>query len=123
MTAVVTEVVTWVLGAFVVSPTGLAELRAERGTGGALAQLSLSAGLLLVVTALWTIGAVKIRAGRRWARAVLLAVGIAGLLFTLSEFSMNGVGWESALGALPLLLTATAVVLAYAPSSRPFFAS
>lgn len=62
LAAVAATAVDWVLGAFVIEPTGLGELTAHSGADAAARQLALSGGVLLVVLAGWLAVAVRMRA-------------------------------------------------------------
>jgi len=82
----------------------------------------------VIVVALYVLFAVKMRAGRNWARIVLTVLTVLSLLsrFTVSaSVTINGqeyaatsgnvVGWISAIGGL------IAVVLMYLPDSNKYF--
>ncbi|MFD5621146.1 hypothetical protein [Streptomyces yangpuensis] len=123
LAAVAAEVLVWVLGVFVVAPTGLDELTQHAGRSGAITQLALSGGVLAVLVAGWLAVAARMRAGRGWARAVLTVVGAAFLLFRVGDFGMGGVDpvWWGVVNALPDLLAAAAVVPMYLPEARAHF--
>ncbi|MFD6109613.1 hypothetical protein ACFWG0_05810 [Streptomyces yangpuensis] len=123
LAAVSAEVLVWVLGVFVVAPTGLDELTEHAGRSGAIAQLALSGGVLAVFVAGWLAVAAQMRAGRGWARVVLTVVGAAFLLFRVADFGMDGVDpvWWGVVNALPDLLAAAAVVPMYLPEARAHF--
>ncbi|MFE6846784.1 hypothetical protein [Streptomyces sp. NPDC057686] len=117
------NVAVWVLGSFVVEPTGLDDLTATSGVGGAARQLALSGGVLIVVLAGWLAVGVKMRAGRGWARTVLGVTGAASLLFAATDLGMDGL-WPdtwSVLATIPDLLTAAAAVPLYLPAARAHF--
>ncbi|GAA3119543.1 hypothetical protein [Streptomyces goshikiensis] len=119
LAAVVGQAVVWVLGSFVVDPTGLDDMTSVSGAGAAARQLALSGGVLAVVLAV----AVKMRAGRAWARAVLAVAGALCLVAAATDFSMSGTGpaaWPL-LACLPDLLTAAAVVPMFLPAARTHF--
>ncbi|MFJ6780508.1 hypothetical protein [Streptomyces yangpuensis] len=123
LAAVAAEVLVWVLGVFVVAPTGLDELTEHAGRGGAITQLALSGGVLAVLVTAWLAVAARMRAGRGWARAVLTVAGAAFLLFRVGDFGMDGVDpvWWGVVNALPDLLAAAAVVPMYLPEARSHF--
>ncbi|MFE3864251.1 hypothetical protein ACFXPT_27930 [Streptomyces goshikiensis] len=56
LAAVVGQAVVWVLGAFVVDPTGLDDMTSVSGADAAARQLALSGGVLTVVLAGWPAG-------------------------------------------------------------------
>ncbi|MFG2713028.1 hypothetical protein ACGFX2_21090 [Streptomyces goshikiensis] len=125
LAAVAGEAVVWVLGAFVVDPTGLEDLTSVSGADAAARQLALSGGVLAVFLAGWVAVAVQMRAGRGWARAVLGAAGALCLAAAATDFGMSGTGpaaWPL-LACLPDLLTAAAVVPMFLPSARTHFQS
>ncbi|MFJ3922150.1 hypothetical protein [Streptomyces sp. NPDC090022] len=123
LAAVAAEAAVWVLGAFVVAPTGLDELTASLGARGAARQLALSGGVLAVLLAGWLAVGARMRAGHGWARVALTALGAAFLLFRIGDLGMSGAqpaAW-AALAALPDLLAAAVVVPMYLPAARGYF--
>ncbi|MET9571573.1 hypothetical protein ACFYNW_06110 [Streptomyces virginiae] len=54
----------WVLGVFVVAPTGLEELTGFAGRSAATTQLARSAGVPAVLLGSWLVVAARMRAGR-----------------------------------------------------------
>ncbi|TDU74595.1 hypothetical protein [Streptomyces sp. KS 21] len=123
LVAVAAYLAVWVLGSFVVEPTGLDELTAVSGADGAARQLALSGGALTVALAAWLAVGVKMRAGRGWARTVLAIAGAGSLLFVATDLGMDGL-WPGAwpvLAAVPDLLTAAAVVPLYLPAAGAHF--
>ncbi len=123
LAAMAANVADWVLGAFVIEPTGLGELTAYAGADAAARRLALSGAVLLVILAGWLAVALKMRAGRGWARTVLGIAGAAGLLFLATDLGMSGtrLGIGPALAALPELLTAAAVVPLFLPEAHAHF--
>ncbi|MGW6985695.1 hypothetical protein ACWGE1_40595 [Streptomyces sp. NPDC054932] len=126
LAAIAAYVADWVLWAFVLEPTGLDELTAGSGADAAAGRLALSGGILLVVLTGWLAVAMKMRAGRAWARTVLGligVVGVGGLLFAANDLSMSGTapGVGPALAALPDLLAAAAAVPMFLPEARAHF--
>ncbi|MFD6180402.1 hypothetical protein [Streptomyces goshikiensis] len=123
LAAVAGQAVVWVLGSFVVDPTGLDDLTSVSGADTAARQLALSGGVLAVVLVGWLAVAVKMRAGRGWARAVLGVAGVLCLAGAATDFSMSGTvpaAWPL-LACLPDLLTAAAVVPMFLPAARTHF--
>ncbi|MFJ9547661.1 hypothetical protein [Streptomyces erythrochromogenes] len=125
LAAVAAEALIWVLGVFVVAPTGLDELTEHTGRSGAITQLALSAGVLAVFLACWLAVAARMRAGRGWARVVLTVVGALFLVFRVGGLGTDGIApaWWAVVNALPDLLAAAAVVPLYLPAARAHFPS
>ncbi|MFF3767562.1 hypothetical protein ACFYYR_26260 [Streptomyces sp. NPDC001922] len=130
--AIAVNWVVWVLGAFVVRPTGFDEMRQEVGRQDALVQLAVSAGALLVISGVWLFCLLRMRAGRNWARIVLAAIAALSVLFVLNSLSMDGFDrltgtWlmnDVLLSDLPSgLLFAAAAALLFLPSSNAYFAA
>lgn len=121
--AIALQLVSWVLDAFVIAPTGLDEMRYEVGQQDAVVQLIISAGVLCVVSALWLFLAVRMRAGRNWARIVLTAATALSALFLLNSLSMSGYPWDEMAGAAPDLLALGATVLMFLPSANTYFSA
>ncbi|QXE33866.1 hypothetical protein KQY30_05720 [Streptomyces sp. GMY02] len=121
--------VSWVLDTFVISPSGFDEMRGEMGEDGAIRQTALSAGFMVVSTALLLLFALSMRRGRTWARNAITAVG-AVLLFVLvnsvssdeyqPEATAGGV-YDLVIGVSPVVLIAGAVVLVFLPTARTYF--
>ncbi|MFJ7591663.1 hypothetical protein ACIQZO_30670 [Streptomyces sp. NPDC097617] len=107
----------------VIEPTGLRELTAFVGADAAALRLAVSGGVLLVLLAGWLAVAVRMRAGRGWARTVLGIAGVGNLLFLATDLSMSGTqpGLGPALASLPELLTAAAAVPMFLPEARAHF--
>lgn len=125
LAAVAAEFLVWVLGVFVVPPTGLDELTEFSGRHAAITQLACSAGVLAVLLGSWLFVAVRMRAGRGWARAVLTVVGAVFLLLRVGGLGMDGIdpAWWGVINALPDVLAAAAVVPMYLPDARAPFPS
>ncbi|MFH9795537.1 hypothetical protein [Streptomyces virginiae] len=125
LAAVAAEVLVWVLGVFVVAPTGLDELTEFAGRSAAVTQLVRSAGVLAVLLGAWLFVAARMRAGRGWARAVLTVVGAVFLLFRVGGLGMDGIdpAWWAVVNTLPDVLAAAAVVPMYLPGARAHFPS
>ncbi|MEC4575645.1 hypothetical protein [Streptomyces virginiae] len=125
LAAVAAEVLVWVLGAFVVPPTGLDELTGFAGRSAAITRLSWSAGVLAVLLGSWLFVAARMRAGRGWARAVLTVVAAVFLLFRIGGLGTDGIdpAWWAVVNALPDVLAAAAVVPMYLPEARAHFSS
>ncbi|MFJ6939831.1 hypothetical protein [Streptomyces sp. NPDC101132] len=117
------EAVVWVLGAFVVEPTGLDDMTAAVGAGAAARQLALSGAVSGVLLAAWITVAAYVRAGRAWARIVLTAAAAVALSARATDLGMAGTvpgGW-ALLAALPDLLGAAAVVPLHLPTAHAHF--
>ncbi|WP_143688580.1 hypothetical protein [Streptomyces barkulensis] len=131
LAAIAVQVAVWVLGAFVVSPTGLEELRGELGRDGAARQLAASAGFLAVLGALWLLFCFRMRAGDGRARITLTVVGLLSGLFFLNTLSTDGFRWTADGGigdllltdVLPDLLVAGAIVMMFLPASNAYFSA
>lgn len=125
LAAVAAEVLVWVLGVFVVAPTGLDEMTEYSGRSGAITQLAWSAGVLTAFLASWLAVAARMRAGHGWARAVLTVVGAVFLLLRFGGLGMDAIdpAWWAVVNALPDLLAAAAVVPMYLPEARAHFPS
>ncbi|CAL9449061.1 hypothetical protein [Streptomyces atacamensis] len=131
LAALAVQVAVWVLGSFVVSPTGLEELRGELGRDGAARQLAVSAVVLAVLGALWLLFCFKMRAGDGRARIALTAVGVLSGLFFLNSLSTDGFRWSAGGGIgdllltdlLPDLLVAGTIVLMFLPASNAYFSA
>ncbi|MFJ7154219.1 hypothetical protein ACIQUQ_04710 [Streptomyces sp. NPDC101118] len=123
LAACAAEAVVWVLGAFVVEPTGLDDMTAAVGAGAAARQLALSGAVSAVLLAAWIAVAAYVRAGRGWARIVLTAAAAVALLARATDLGMDGTvpgGW-ALLAALPDLLGAAAVVPLHLPAAHAHF--
>ncbi|MEU9125417.1 hypothetical protein AB0C96_37275 [Streptomyces sp. NPDC048506] len=128
MAALVTaflEVGDWVLGAFVIPPTGFEELRGQLGLSGALLQLALSAGALVVLTTGWLLCSLWMRRGHNGARLVMIALAGLSLLFVLTDMSMNGLApdWTALSQHVPELFTAAIAIVLLLPGSQAFFSA
>ncbi|MCT4352047.1 hypothetical protein M5362_02715 [Streptomyces sp. Je 1-79] len=123
LAAVAAEVLVWLLGVFVVPPTGLDELTEFSGRSSAVGQLAVAAAVLALLLGAWLAVAARMRAGRGWARAVLTFAGVLLLLFRVGDFSMDGVepGWWAAVNCLPDVLAAAVVVAMYFPEAHAYF--
>ncbi|WP_189151841.1 hypothetical protein [Streptomyces lacrimifluminis] len=128
--AIAVDTVIWVLDTFVISPSGFAEMREEMGQG-AMRQVAMSAGFLVVTSALFLLLAFKMREGRGWARNGLAAVGALGMLFFVGSMNMSGFDEETAgeivyallVGSIPALLALGAILLMFLPTSNSYFSS
>ncbi|MBN3928800.1 hypothetical protein IQ279_03930 [Streptomyces verrucosisporus] len=131
LAAIALQAVVWVLGTFVVSPTGLEELRGELGRDGATRQLAVPAGLLAALGALWLLFCFRMRAGDGRARIALTVVGLFSGLFFLNALSKDGFRWTADGGIgdllltdlLPDLLAAGAIVMMFLPASNAYFSA
>lgn len=75
--------------------------------------------LVLIGYGLELLFAVKMRAGRTWARIVLTVIGVLGTLGNLLNL-FTGSGFAIASSLVSLLLIPTAVVLMYRPAASAF---
>ncbi|MFF1419542.1 hypothetical protein [Streptomyces sp. NPDC058280] len=131
LVAIAVDTVMWVLGTFVIAPTGLDEMREVMGANGASRQAAMAVGFMVVTNALFLLVAFKMREGRRWARIAVVGVGALLLLSLLDSTSMNGLRPGSVAGALynlfggvsPNLPAAGAVLLMFLPAANRYFSS
>ena len=123
MAGIAVELVGWVLGSFVIAPTGWGDLRADRGPSEALGQLAVSGGVLVALNALWLLCAYKMRAGRRWARVVLAAAGALCALWLVNNMTMSGFDVSLAGERTHEVLAIAAAVLLYLPAANAHFTS
>lgn len=79
----------------------------------------------MVFSAGWLAVAVKMRAGRGWARTVLALAGAASVLFLAADLNMSGAGADAwaLLAGVPDVLAATAAISMYLPAARAHFRS
>ncbi|MEU8680371.1 hypothetical protein [Streptomyces sp. NPDC048611] len=115
----------WALEAFVLPPTGFRQLRDQVGLSGALIQLTLSAGGLVVLAGGWLLCAVRMRRGHNWARLVLVTVAGLHLLFVLTDLSTNGLPteWTVLSRYGPDLFTSAIAPALLLPASRAYFSA
>ncbi|WP_330174644.1 hypothetical protein OG875_14480 [Streptomyces sp. NBC_01498] len=129
LVAIVADLVMWVLGTFVIAPTGWDDMRQEMGADGATRQMALSAGFTVVTSGLFLFFVFQMRRGHKWARIVLTITSALLLVSVADIMSMNSGGSGSAGGVLrelidaasPLLLVAVAVVLMFLPAANRYF--
>ncbi|MEU6150690.1 hypothetical protein ABZ816_11880 [Actinosynnema sp. NPDC047251] len=93
-----------------------ADLSAEEFDALVSANIMITAVVGVVMAGLYVLFAFKARAGRNWARVVLAALTVLGLLSTL----LVGAGVS---GLLTSLISVVAVVLLYLPNSKAYFDS
>ncbi|SHE48576.1 hypothetical protein [Streptoalloteichus hindustanus] len=91
------------------SPT----LTAEQVDAGVSLVIAFTAVVAVVVAALYLLFAVKMRAGRNWARITLTVLTALGVLFLLT-----GPTWASVLSSL---VSVAAVVLMFLPNANAYF--
>ncbi len=89
--------------------------------GAALAKVSLGLGVALYV-ALFVLFAVKMRAGRNWARMVLTAVAILSAVSFLSAVASTGAALDLMWNLAAVAFSVTAVVYLFRPESTAYFA-
>ncbi|MCP9212253.1 hypothetical protein [Streptomyces cucumeris] len=121
LTAIALQLVSWVMGSFVIEPTGFDEMRQEVGQDQVVQQLALSAVALCVICVLWALLAVKMREGQNWARLVLAAATALSALFLVNSLSMSGYPWDELVGAAPDLVAYGAIAMMFLPSSNAYF--
>ncbi|PJE97583.1 hypothetical protein CUT44_10540 [Streptomyces carminius] len=126
--AVITaETVLWVLEMFLLAPTGFDSMRQESGHGGAVRQALVSGAFMAALGALWLFLALRMRAGRDWARIVLAVLSVLGGCLILVDMAVDGVGWSAVAddtsGLSLRLLGAAVVVLMFLPASRAYFSA
>ncbi|MEV6785939.1 hypothetical protein [Streptomyces sp. NPDC051098] len=117
------ELVGWVLGSFVITPTRGAELREELGPSEALLQLGASGGVLVALSGLWLLGAYRMRAGRPWARIVLALAGALCALWLLNNTTMSGFDVSLAAERSHEVLAIAAAALLCLPAANAHFTS
>ncbi|MFE2599785.1 hypothetical protein ACFXCZ_25365 [Streptomyces sp. NPDC059396] len=131
LVAIVVDTVVWVLDTFVISPSGLDEMRDEMGESEAIQQVAMSAGFLVFTSALFLFFVFKMRQGRKWARNALAAAGALVMFFlvnsmTTSEFhkeTMADVIYDLFISVSPVVLIAGAVVLMFLPTANTYFSA
>lgn len=123
------DAVTWVLGVFVIAPTGLDSMREASGEAGALRQAAVSGAFTLATTALGVLVAVLVRQGHGWARLVVVAAAALVAALDVLTFSMDGPAAFTGLSAyellrdlVPVLLGVGALVCLFLPASNAYFA-
>ncbi|MFD3436558.1 hypothetical protein ACFWU3_03530 [Streptomyces sp. NPDC058685] len=117
------ELVGWVLGSFVIAPTGWEDLRADRGPSEALVQLAASGGVLIALSAVWLLCAYKMRAGRPWARVVLAVAGALCALWLVNNLTMSGFDVSLAAERTHEVLAVATALLLYLPAANAHFTS
>ncbi|MFD3519298.1 hypothetical protein [Streptomyces sp. NPDC058653] len=131
LAAIALNPVSYVLDTFFISPTGIDEMRGEMGEDGAIRQVALSAGFVVVTTALLLLFALAMRQGRTWARNTITAVGALLLFVLVNSVSSDeyrpgataGAVYDLVVGVGPVVLIAGAVVLMFRPAARTYFST
>ncbi len=94
---------------------------ADLSTGIAVARGSLGFGVLLFA-ALFVLFAVKMRAGRGWARGVLTVFAVVGALNFLTAVASTGAALELMWSLADVAFSITAVIYMFRPESTKYFA-
>ncbi|MFF3753285.1 hypothetical protein ACFYYH_22920 [Streptomyces sp. NPDC002018] len=131
LAAIVVDAAVWVLDTFVLSPSGLDEMRNEMGESGAIRQVAMSAGFLVFTSALFLFFVFKMREGRKWARSALAASGALVMFFLVNSMNtgefhketMMDVIYDLFISVSPVVLVAGAVVLMFLPTANMYFSS
>ncbi|MCI3220772.1 hypothetical protein [Streptomyces sp. NP-1717] len=131
LAAIAVDALVWTLDTFVVSPSGFDDMRDEMGGSNAIQQAAMSAGFLIATSGLLVYFVFQMRQGRNWARYTLAAVAALVALFMINSMSMNGfttgstadVIYDIAIGTLPPLLVAGAVLLMFLPTANRYFST
>ncbi|MEU8828081.1 hypothetical protein [Streptomyces sp. NPDC048636] len=123
LAAIALQLVAWVLGSFVIDPTGYEEMRNEVGQPKAIQQLALSGSALGVISVIWLLLARRMREGHNWARMVLAAATALSALFLLNSLSMSGYPRDEMIGAVPDVLAIGAIAPMFLPSSNAYFSA
>jgi len=126
--AIVANLAVWGLNLFVIPTPGFTQMRREMGEHGAWVELALTAAFWLIVSAVWLLLALKMRAGRNWARLVLGGIGVVNGLVSLGGVGMEAFQRQPAtdfatnalLGVVPDLLAFGAAVLMFLPASNAY---
>ncbi|MET4921031.1 hypothetical protein P3L51_01390 [Streptomyces sp. PSRA5] len=129
--AISVDALVWVLDTFVISPSGLDDMRHEMGETGAVRQAAMSAGFLVLTSGLFLFFVFQMRKGRNWARNTVAAVAALGAFVLINsvstgEFSKKtaaDVFYDVFIGVSPVLLIAGAVLLMFLPAANVFFSS
>lgn len=98
-------------------PAGDAEVANAIGT----MQVMLAIGILLFAV-LFVLFAVKMRAGRNWARMVLTVFAAIGLINFLSSVASSGAALELMWSLADVAFSVTAVIYLFRPESSAYFA-
>ncbi|MFD9866244.1 hypothetical protein ACFXI8_14915 [Streptomyces niveus] len=131
LAAVAVDAVVWTLDTFAVSPSGFDEMRDEMGASGAIRQVAMSAGFLILTSGLFLFFVFQMRQGRNWARNTLAAVAALVALFVINSMSMNefdkggaaDVIYDVFISVSPVLLVAGAVLLMFLPTANAYFST
>lgn len=129
LAAIAVDAVVWTLDTFVISPSGLDEMRTEMGESQAIQQAAMSAGFLILTSGLFLFFAFQMRQGRNWARNTLAAVAAVVAFFMINSMSMNefdkastaDVIYDVFISVSPVLLVAGAVLLMFLPTANTYF--
>ncbi|MEU0953072.1 hypothetical protein ABZ353_12100 [Streptomyces niveus] len=131
LAAIAVDAVVWTLDTFVVSPSGFDEMRDEMGESGAIRQVAMSAGFLILTSGLFLFFVFQMRQGRNWARNTLAAVAALVAFFVINSMSTNefdkggtaGVIYDVFISVSPVFLVAGAVLLMFLPTANAYFST
>ncbi|MFC8078576.1 hypothetical protein ACFUN8_23905 [Streptomyces sp. NPDC057307] len=131
LAAIAVDALVWVLDTFVLSPSGLDEMRDEMGESEAVRQVAMSAGFLVVTSGLFLFFVFQMRRGRTWARNILAVAAALVTFFVINSMSTNEFDKESLTDVIydvfvsvsPVLLVAGAVLLTFLPTANRYFSA
>lgn len=131
LAAIAVDALVWTLDTFVLSPTGLDEMRSEMGESAAVRQVAMSAGFLVLTSGLFLFFVFQMRQGRNWARNTVAAVAALIAFFLINSVSTNefdkgstaDVIYDVFVGVSPALLVAGAVLLMFLPTANRYFST
>ncbi|QHY98688.1 hypothetical protein SSPS47_26625 [Streptomyces sp. S4.7] len=129
LAAIAVDAVVWTLDTFVIAPSGLDEMRTETSGSGAIQQVAVSAGFLILTSGLFLFFVFQMRQGRNWARNTLAAVAALVAFFLMNSVSMNefdgastaDVIYDVFVSVSPVFLVAGAVLLMFLPTANTYF--
>jgi hypothetical protein len=105
----------------VIEDSGRRVTDADLASALAIAKVSLGLGVVMFA-ALFVLFAMKMRAGRGWARILLAVFAVAGAVNFLSAVASTGADLELMWSLAEIAFSITAVVYMFRPESTKFFA-
>lgn len=129
LAAISVDALVWVLDTFVISPSGLDEMRDEMGESQAIQQAAMSGGFLVLTSSLFLFLIFQMRQGRKWARNAVAAVAALVMFFLFNSMSMSEFDKETTTDVIydlfisvsPVFLVAGAVLLMFLPTANRYF--